>query len=102
MVRIRESSGDDKLDEIIHETCERHGFSLNVVGWARKTYDVILPDPKAGRDELLARVESFVMTSGEIRVFDDKALSFAEDVGEQLERAFNLKEAVILRKPRPE
>jgi hypothetical protein len=102
MVKIREASGDDKLDAIMQETTRRHGFSLDVLGWARKTYNVILPNRKTGKDELLARVESFAMTSGEVRVFNDKALTFAEDLGQQLETAFKLKEAVILREPTPE
>jgi len=102
MVKIREASADDKLDAIMQETTKRHGFTLDVLGWARKTYNVILRDRKTGKDQLLARVESFAMTSGEIRVFDDKALRFAEDVGQQLETAFKLKEVVILREPTPE
>ena len=100
MVKIQGRSEYDKLDEIMRRVAAAHGLKLDVVGWSRKTYDlyVVLEDQRTSR--LAARIESFVTTSGEIRVFDEGAMPFAEKLGEALEEAFSL-EAVIIRDQKP-
>ncbi|MBI2193365.1 MAG: hypothetical protein HYU36_15430 [Planctomycetes bacterium] len=102
MVKIQGSSEYDKLDGIVQEACSKHGFKLQVTGWARKTYDIFFEEKKTKKLEHVARVESFATTSGEIRVFDDRALPFAQDLGQALESAFKLTEAVVIREKRPE
>lgn len=104
MVKIQEtpSSEYEKLDRIIQDLCERHGLHLEVTGWARKTYDIHWINKKTHRTELIARVESFVTVSGEILVFDDRGIEFAQDLGSAVESKFNVAEAVIIRARKPE
>lgn len=97
MVKMQEPSDQEKLDRIMVETCGRFGFRLSVTGWSRKTYDVYWRNQTSDKEEILARVESFATTSGEIRLFDDRGLAFAEALGQQLEKAFGLAEAVLIR-----
>jgi len=99
MVKFQEGTEYDKLDAIVHEVCQRHGLKLLVQGWTRKTYDVFADDRKTNSSALLARVESFATANGEIRIFDESALPFAEDLGQALEQTFGLAEAVIVREP---
>ena len=102
MVKVQGPSDDEKLDRIIKEACERHGLGLQVVGWTRKTYDVHRKARTARDAGLIARIESFAMTSGEIRIYDDLALPFAEEVGAALETSFpTVGEAVIIREDKP-
>jgi hypothetical protein len=42
-------------------------------------------------------VESFTTTNGEIRIFDDSAVPFAEELGGILEKDFGIGEAVVIR-----
>lgn len=97
MVKIQGPSESDKLDQAMKELGEKHGFRLDVIGWSRKTYDFYSAEVRQGPRKLLARVESFVTTNGEIRVFDDTALAFAEDLGAILEKDFAVTEAVVIR-----
>ena len=95
-------SDEEKLDAIIREACERRGYTLHVSGWARKTYDVFKEDLKKAQSQHLARVESFVTTSGEVRIFDDQVLDLAQEIAEAVEKTFGLEEAVILREKTPD
>lgn len=98
MVKIEGPSSDyDRLDELVRGLAEKHGLRLDIVGWSRKTYDLYTPDVREGPRRLLARVESFATTNGEIRVFEDTALKFAEDLGAALEKDFGVAEAVVIR-----
>ena len=97
MVRIQEPTEYDKLDAIMSRVCERHGLKLQVQGWTRKTYDVYREDKVAGTEEHLARVESFATTNGEIRIYSDEAMEFAGELAGELEQAFEIGEAVIVR-----
>jgi hypothetical protein len=103
MVRVvhREQSDDERLDGIVAELARKHGLKLDRTGWARKTYDLFLYDRAAGRSLLVARVETLATVSGEVRVFDDRGLPFAQELAAELERAFGLKEATILCLPPP-
>ena len=102
MVKIQGPSDYDRLDQAMRTLAEKHGFRLDVTGWTRKTYDLYTPDVREGPSRLLARVESFATTNGEIRIFDDRALAFAEDAGGILEKEFGVAEAVVIRENRPE
>lgn len=101
MVRIQGSSSDIILDKLIRELVDKHGFYLDVTGWTRKTYNVYRSSGRGGPTKLLARIESFVTTSGEIVIFEDEALAFAEELGGELEKQLGVKEAVLLRQPPP-
>lgn len=102
MVKIKGSSDHDELDRIMQEACDRHGLALHILGWARKTYDVFKEDRSTSLNLHLIRVESFATTSGEVRVYDDQALPLAEEIAQEMEKVFGLKEAVILREKTPE
>lgn len=101
MVRVRETDPFDRLDALVRAAAERHDFKLDVSGWTRKTYDVYVKTRRVGGMDHLARIESFAVQSGEIRVFDDRALPFAEELGEAIERELGVTEAVIIREPAP-
>jgi len=101
MVRIQETPDEVVLDNLIHELVNKHGFSLDVTGWTRKTYNVYRSSGRGGPTTLLAQIESFVTTNGEIVIFDDEALPFAEDLGGAIEKQLGVKEAVLLRRPPP-
>ncbi len=101
MVKIQGTSDDTRFDALIHELVDKHGFYLDVTGWTRKTYNVYRSSGRGGPTTLLARIESFATTSGEIMIFDDEALPFAEELGAALEKQLGVKEAVVLRQPPP-
>ncbi len=102
MVKVQRPSEDDVLDAMIRTLAQRHGLSLDVEGWSRKTYD-LLTGERLGKKRRVARVESFVTRDGVIRVFDDVALPFAEALGAEIEKAFPaVREAVVLRDRLPE
>lgn len=101
MVKIQGSSDEVLLDKLIHELVDKHGFHLDVTGWTRKTYSVYRSSGRGGPTKLLAQIESFVTTSGEIALFDDEALPFAEELGGEIEKQLGVKEAVLLRRPPP-
>ena len=98
MVRVvqQDPSDDERLDALIARLADAHGLRLDRTGWSRKTYDLYLPDTESDRTWLVARVESLATTSGEVRVFDQRGLPFAEALAADLERAFGLKEATVL------
>jgi hypothetical protein len=101
MVRIEGPSTSDRLDALVRRLAAEHGLHLDVTGWARRTYDLYTPTVHARPGELQARIESFVTTSGEILVFDERALGFAQAFGAALERDFGIAEATITQRPRP-
>jgi hypothetical protein len=103
MVRVvrQEQSDDERLDALVEMLAGTHGLRLDRTGWARKTYDLYLVDPKTDRMQLVARVESLATTSGEVRVFDDRGLPFAEALAGELERTFGLTDATVLQTPPP-
>ncbi|MAG54763.1 MAG: hypothetical protein CMJ83_00575 [Planctomycetes bacterium] len=98
MVRTQEPSDAERLDRIMAETTERHALKLVVTGWARKTYDVFRVDPESRLTVLLLRVESFATQSGEVQVFEESAMTAAQDIAIELEKAFGLEDAIIVRK----
>ncbi len=103
MVKTQGPSDYERLDEIITALAAKHGLRLDVSGWTRKTYDVYAAHhERIPKTSVLARVESFATTGGEIRVFDDRAMPFAEELGAALERDFGVAEATVLRLPKPE
>lgn len=97
MVKVQEPSEFDKLDRIMVEVSERFGHRLRVEGWTRKTYEVFLASRDSRESRRIARVESFVTQSGEITIFDDAALPWAEAAAKELEEAFDFGEATIVR-----
>ena len=101
MVKIQGSSDDIVLDTQIRELVDKHGFWLDVTGWTRKTYSVYRTSGRGGSGPLLARIESFATTSGEIVIFDEAALPFAEELGGVLEKQLGVKEAVVVQRPPP-
>lgn len=103
MVKIQGQSTDpERLDGIVAEACKKHGFRLDVDGWTRKTFDVYVGLARNRDSKLVARIESFATSNGEIRLYDDRALAFAQELGEALEREFGVKEATIVRDRPPE
>jgi len=101
MVRIQGPSDYERLDALVRRLVDEHGFRLDVTGWTRKTYDVYSRSERFEPGDLLARVESFATTSGEVVLFDDRAAEFAAALGSELEREFGITEAVVVRRPRP-
>jgi uncharacterized protein with GYD domain len=103
MVRVvrQEPSDDERLDRLIAQLAQKHGLKLDRTGWARKTYDLFAPVPGTDHAVLAARVETLATVNGEVRVYDDRALPFGEELAGELERAFGVKEATILCLPRP-
>jgi hypothetical protein len=103
MVKIQGQNADpERLDQLMAEVCKKFGFRLDVEGWTRKTYDVYAGQARNRDSALIARVESIAATNGEIRVFDDRALPLAHEVGMALEREFGVKEATIVRDRLPD
>src|SRR5690606_4965432 len=101
MVRIQGPSEFDRLDELVRRVAAEHGLRVDVTGWTRKTYDLYTPTVAAKAGDLVARIETFALTSGEFVVFDDRAMDFAAALGAGLEREFGLAEATVLRRPGP-
>ena len=101
MVRVEGLSDYDRLDALVHELVGKHSLRLDVTGWTRKTYTVYGPGGKRDPRPHFALVESFATTNGEIVVFDDAALPFAQELGGALEEQFGIAEAVIVRRPPP-
>ena len=101
MVKIQGTCEYDKLDTLVNELVKTHGLIVEVTGWTRKTYDVYCPSDEQARTVLLyARIESFATTNGQISVFDERAMPFAEELGAAFETQFDIEEAVIVRSPR--
>ena len=101
MVRIQGQSDYEKLDAVVQKLVSDFDFRLDVTGWTRKTYSVYSADTEDESGVLLARIESFATTNGEITVFDKIAMPFAEKLGAAIEEQFDVKEAVVVERPRP-
>lgn len=97
MVKIQGPPDDERLDEMIRRLATAHGLVLDVTGWAYRTYDLYHAESRLGTRKRVARVESLASTSGEIEVFDDRGLAFAEALANELEQAFGIGEASIRR-----
>ena len=98
MVRTaKPKSENERLSEIITRVAAKHGFEVYESGWARTTYDVNRREARSRKITLVARLESFVTTSGEIHLYDRAAGKFAKELGVGLEKAFpQIGEAVIV------
>lgn len=98
MVRTaRQESDNEKLDRIINELSARYGYEVFKAGWARTTWEIRKRDPETRDRALMATVESFATTSGEIHIYVQEALPFVADLGKLLEQNFqDVKEAVII------
>lgn len=97
MVKIhRNQSDDDRLEQMLAGLCAKHGYRLDVEGWARKTFDIYAGTVRNRDSVLLVRTESFALQNGEIRVYDDRGLPLAQEIGEALERDFGVAEAVVI------
>ena len=98
MVRTaRQESDNEKLDRIISELSDKFGYEVFRTGWARTTWDVRKRDPETRETALMAVVESFASTNGEICVCAEEAMSFVTELGKRLEESFEgVKEAVII------
>ena len=103
MVRVvrQEQSDDERLDALVARLADKHGLKLDRTGWARKTYDLFVVDPKTDRTLLVARVETLATVNGEVRVFEDRGLPFAEELAAEFERSLGVKEATVLYVPPP-
>lgn len=98
MVRIQGPSSEyDRLDALVRAVVAEHELHLDVTGWTRKTYDIYDGVGRHESRKLLARVESFATTNGEVQVFDDAGLKVAEGIAAGLEREFDCGEAVVVR-----
>ena len=97
MVKIQGPPDHERLDEMIHRLAAAHGLVLDIIGWAYRTYDVYHVESRLGARVKVARVESLASTTGEIQVFDDRGLPFAQGLAAELEQAFDIGEALITR-----
>ncbi len=102
MVKMKESSEFERLENLIGNLCLKHDFKLYIEGWTRKTFDVYLEKKKLHKAVHMARIESLATHNGEIHVYDDRSIDFANELGRELEKNFELKEATIIREKRPE
>ena len=98
MVRTaRQESDNEKLDRIINELSAKHGYEVFKAGWARTTWEVRKRDPETRNLSLMALVESFATTSGEIHIYDRQALALVEELGKALEQNFKtVTEAIVV------
>jgi hypothetical protein len=101
MVRIEGQSDYEKLDALMLELTAKHDLKLNVTGWTRKTYDAYRQAKRHDQTDIMARVESFATTNGEITVFDEAAMPFAQELGAALEKEFGIAEAVVVKRSAP-
>jgi len=102
MVRMQESTPEERLQQVLQETCDKYeGFTLYVQGWTRKTFDVYYKPKRLESGEHMVRVESLATTNGEVRYFADRARDLAVDVAERIEQEFGLSEAVVRRERAP-
>ncbi len=102
MVRIEGPQDEQaRLDALVHRLAKAHGLHLVETGWARKTYELFRPIPGDARrrKKAVARLESYVLQSGEILVLDEDGLPFAEELGKALEEDLGLTEVVLRRHP---
>lgn len=97
MVRIEGPSAYDRLDAIVRRLAGEHRLVLETNGWARKVYDLYFSESRLGPRVRVARLDSHATSSGEIELFDDRGMAFAQALGAELEQAFGLAEARIRR-----
>lgn len=101
MVKMREAEPEARLEALLRRLCEAHGFTLFIEGWTRKTYDVYYREGRLGHNEHMARLETLVIHNGEVHFFDDRAETFAQELGTALEEEFGIEEAVLVRDRAP-
>ncbi len=97
MVKIEGPTDSERLDALVRRFADEHKLVLDVNGWSRMTYDLFVAETRLGDRVHVARLDSFTTTSGEIHVYDERGLAFAEALGAQLEKEFDLAEALIRR-----
>ncbi len=97
MVKVKEQPEYERLEEILRNLCTKYGYKLFVAGWARKTFDVFEEQREMRRLDPLVRVESLATSNGEIQIFAERAQAFAQELGAELEQAFPIGEAVLVR-----
>ncbi len=102
MIKVKESSEFDRLESVLNDLCRKHDLKLYIAGWTRKTYDIFLEKKRLDKAEHLVRIESLAVCNGEIRFFGDRAIDFVNDLGQELERIFEIEEAVLIKEKRPE
>lgn len=102
MVKLRTTDDGERLDAAMEDLCQRHHLKLLVDGWTRKTFDVYFEEERLSKSVHVARIESLVLSNGEIRFFDDRARPFVEELGAILERDFGVREAVLIKERSPE
>lgn len=98
MVKIQPPHSEyDRLERLVQDVAQAYDAVLDINGWTRKTYDFYSNPGRHERRQLLARVESFATTNGQVTVFDDAGMPLAEHLGTRLEQEFGLEDAVIVR-----
>ena len=97
MVQIEGPPEHERLNEMVERLAAAQGLVLDITGWSHRTYDVYRVESRLGARLRVARLDSFATRSGEIQVFDDLGLPFAQALGAELEQAFAIGEAVIKR-----
>ena len=102
MVKIKESSEFEQLEKLLEQLCSKHDLKLFVNGWTRKTYDIYKGEKRLSHAEHVARIESLVVSNGEVRYFSDDVLEFVKELGEMLEKTFKIPEAIIIKEKKPE
>jgi uncharacterized protein with GYD domain len=95
-------SPEERLERLVRAHASQHGLRVEVTGWTRKTFDVF-QNGSGPRDwHLVSRIESFATVSGEVRIFSDAALPFAEALAADLEQQLDaVAEASIIREDNP-
>ncbi len=101
MVKKKEPSEYDRLEELIRQLCVEYGLKLYVNGWTRKTFDVYREHDQGRRSEHLVRVESLATSNGEVQYFTDDAEAFATRLAAGIEEAFEVPEATLVRSRLP-
>ena len=98
MVRTaRQESDNEKLGHIISDLAGRFGYEVLEAGWARTTWSIRKRDPESRQTALMAVVESFATTNGQVRICAEEAMDFVTELGKQLEANFEaVREAVII------
>ena len=93
----RHESDNEKLSRIITVSAERFGYEVFKAGWARTTWEIRRRDPETRSTMLMAVVESFASTNGQIRICTEEAMPFVQELSKQLEESFEaVSETVII------
>jgi len=98
MVRTAKPQSDnEKLSDLITQLAAKHDLEVYKTGWARTTYDVHTREERSRDIKLIARIESFATSNGQIRLCDPAGKKFAKELGARLEKEFpQIGEAVIV------